>query len=143
MNRLRIAAALLAPGLLAGATASPADYWADPASPWVAERLRIERRERQWADLVVLPSRNAWSQGGPRTWNPQEQNPWANTFGTPAEGRARATPLRPRGAPADLRTVGFRSAVVGQHAAMGRRPAHRRRHRQALPGPVLLNRGRG
>ncbi len=99
MNRLRIAAALLAPGLLAGAAASPADYWADPANPWVVERLRIERQERQWADLVVLPSRNAWSQGGPRTWNPQDQNPWANTFGTPAEGRARVTPLRPRGAP--------------------------------------------
>ena len=99
MNRLRIAAALLAPGLLAGAAASPAQYRADPASPWVVERLRIERQERQWADLVVLPSRDAWAQGGPRTWNPQDQNPWANTFGTPAESRARATPLRPRGAP--------------------------------------------
>jgi hypothetical protein len=71
---------------------SPEEY----ANAWLRERLWQERTERLWTDLVAKPAPRATpAPSGPRTWNPGEQNPWANTYGTPAEAPARATSLRP------------------------------------------------
>jgi hypothetical protein len=94
MNRLHrtqalcacLAGAFCVTGALAG---SPEEY----ANAWLHERLWRERKERLWTDLVARPAPQASAaQPGPRTWNPSEQNPWANTYGTPTESRWQTAP---------------------------------------------------
>ena len=75
--------------LLAGAPAV-ADYWGDYGNAWLGERLQRDRPDRFWTDMVARPAKRAQpASGGPRTWVPHDQNPWANTYGTPAGGVAR------------------------------------------------------
>ncbi len=69
-----------------------ADTYGDYASAWLGERLRHERSP-YWTDMVSRPSWTAEpASRGPRTWDPRDQNPWANTYGTPSEGRWRSAP---------------------------------------------------
>ncbi|MCM2328685.1 MAG: hypothetical protein NDI88_12415 [Lysobacter sp.] len=97
MSRLHRTLALCA--CLAGASAvtgalagSPEDY----ANAWLGERLWRDRPKGSWTDLVARPvAPVSPAASGPRTWNPSEQNPWANTYGTPAEAPPRAARLRP------------------------------------------------
>jgi len=82
-------------GALLGAGSALADYDGDAyGSAWLVERLRYERSSsRYWTDMVSRPS---WAlepaTRGPRSWDPSEQNPWANTYGTPSESRWQTTP---------------------------------------------------
>ena len=84
--------ACLAGGLCAAGTlaATPEDY----ANAWLGERLWRDRPTGLWTELAARPAAPATQ--GPRTWNPGEQNPWANTYGTPAEAQGRATGQRLR-----------------------------------------------
>lgn len=82
-----LAGGLCVTGALAG---SPEDY----ANAWLGERLWRDRPKGLWTDLASRPAYPA--EPGPQTWNPNEQNPWANTYGTPMEAPARATSQRPR-----------------------------------------------
>jgi len=81
-------------GALSGAGNAVADYYGDAyATARLGERLRYERSSRYWTDMLARPS---WSvepaSRGPRSWDPSEQNPWANTYGTPTESRWQAAP---------------------------------------------------
>lgn len=85
-----LAGVAAAAGAFAG---SPEEY----ANAWLGERLRRDRPARMWSDLVARSATSSTpSAEGPRTWNPSEQNPWANAYGTPSEAPAQATSLRPR-----------------------------------------------
>lgn len=95
MNRTQLAiaqCACLAGGLFvtAALAGSPEDY----ANAWLDDRLWRDRPEQPWRDPGARPVAPAVP--GPRTWNPGEQNPWANAFGTPAEAPVRATSRGPR-----------------------------------------------
>lgn len=85
-------AACLAAGLPAAA-----DYRSDYADAWLGESLRRVRPESSWGDLVSRPAK-PFERGpaGPKSWNPREENPWANTYGTPASRPWAGTTLRPR-----------------------------------------------
>ena len=70
------------------------------AGAWIGERLRHERSASYWTDMVSRPYRAPEPAAqGPRTRDPRDQNPWANTYGTPAEGPWRSVPLAPGGRP--------------------------------------------
>ncbi len=99
MNRIfPLARAALFGALLATSGATASDRWNEYASAWAGERLRQDRSGRIWTDMVARPDRSiAWSGQGPQTWDPRDQNPWANTFGTPSENRWRAAEARPWG----------------------------------------------
>jgi hypothetical protein len=84
-------------GALCGAGAAFADYYGNAYSgAWLGEQLRYDRPSAYWTDMVSRPPRHVEpASRGPRTWDARDQNPWANTYGTPAEEPARATSLRP------------------------------------------------
>ena len=88
--RLRRCAVLLA--LAAASLPAAADYWGDYAGAWLGPR-----NPERWTDLVARPARPAaYPSGGPRTWDAYEQNPWANTYGTPSSNPLREPLYRPR-----------------------------------------------
>ena len=81
-------------GALSGAGNAVADYYGDAyATARLGERLRYERSSLYWTDLLARPS---WSvepaSRGPSSWEPSEQNPWANTYGTPTESLWQTAP---------------------------------------------------
>ncbi len=86
---------------LAAATLAAAAGWAqaggnysDYANAWLGEALRGDPRG-DWGDLVSRPAWPTLPKGeGPRTWRPLDQNPWANTFGTPSSARPAWRPAR-------------------------------------------------
>jgi len=46
--------------------------------------------------MVARPSRNGdTSSSGARTWVAENENPWANTYGTPSTSRWRVTKVQP------------------------------------------------
>ncbi len=92
LARLALAAAILA----SGAAGASADAWGDYANARLGEALRRSDAERQWRDLVARPYRHAERlASGPRSWDASQENPWANTFGTPPASRWRSTPAPP------------------------------------------------
>lgn len=97
MNTLpRVARAAAVACLVAGVPAF-ADYRSDYAEAWLGERLRHDRPERFWSDLIARPAKRAEpAAGGPRTWNPHDESPWANTYGTPMSRAWSDTVVRPR-----------------------------------------------
>jgi hypothetical protein len=84
---------------VAFAAASPpsqADYWGDYANAQLGDSLRASRSASFWTDLVARPSRNGEaSSSGARTWVAENENPWANTYGTPSSSRWRVTRAQP------------------------------------------------
>jgi len=100
MNRFpRIASRIAAAAavLLAAGTPALAGGSRDYANAWLGEQLRREIRETFWRDLVARPSRHEQSPApGPRSWQAHDQNPWANTYGTPENNRWRSTVLGSR-----------------------------------------------
>lgn len=90
---VRVAAlAVLVTGLPASA-----DFRDDYASAWLGERLRLDRPDPYWANGVANSAWRGWTPpAGPRTWHPRDENPWANTYGTPAPGAWTPLPRRPR-----------------------------------------------
>jgi hypothetical protein len=78
---------------LSGGGVANADRYGDYASAWLGDALRHERSTPYWTDMVSRPSWTADPAArGPRTWDPRDQNPWANTYGTPSESRGRSAP---------------------------------------------------
>jgi hypothetical protein len=97
MKRLLVTTACL--GALLGAGSAHADYYGEGyASAWIAEGLARDRAGSYWTDMV---SRRSWgaepAPKGPRSWDPRDQNPWANTYGTPSEGPRRGFGAAPSG----------------------------------------------
>jgi hypothetical protein len=87
----RSLATILCLGSLLGGGVALADHGEGYASAWLGERLRDDRPTRYWTDLVSRPARRAEPvPRGPRSWDPHDQNPWANTYGTPSESRWRS-----------------------------------------------------
>lgn len=97
MRLLDPLARAFAAACLAASMSAAADYRSDYIDAWLGERLRSERPERFWSDLVSRPARPVEREAnGPRTWNPRDQNPWANTYGTPMSSGWSETIVRPR-----------------------------------------------
>jgi hypothetical protein len=97
MNRLLVTTAFLA--ALLGAGGAVADYYGEGyGSAWLGERLQRDTSSSYWTDMV---SRRYWTvepaPRGPRSWEPRDQNPWANTYGTPAENPWRGVTVGPSG----------------------------------------------
>jgi hypothetical protein len=77
--------------VLSASVPAAADLWGDYANAWLGPR-----NPERWTDLVARPERPAiYPSSGPRSWDAHEQNPWANTFGTPSGSRWRATTAQP------------------------------------------------
>jgi hypothetical protein len=97
MTRLRhLYATAAALALLAASAPAAADLWGDYANAWLGERLRRDNPDRFWTDLVARPARAVEpASDGPRSWAAQDENPWANTYGTPAGNRKPAMTARP------------------------------------------------
>lgn len=88
--------AFAALALLAACSPAAADYWDDYASAWLGDRLRRDNPDHFWSDLVARPERSVeQTSSGPRSWAAQDENPWANTYGTPMSNRWRAATVRP------------------------------------------------
>lgn len=82
--------------LTAASASASADYWGDYGNAWMGDQVRRDRPERFWTDLVARPAKPPqYPNGGPRSWDADEQNPWANTYGTPSANRWRATTVQP------------------------------------------------
>jgi len=93
LDHLARAAAL---ACLAASMPAAADYRSDYVEAWLGERLRHDRPQSYWSDLVSRPSKRAErGASGPSTWNPLDENPWANTYGTPMSNRWSDTIVRP------------------------------------------------
>ncbi|MBL0140991.1 MAG: hypothetical protein IPP91_02730 [Betaproteobacteria bacterium] len=93
---LPLARAAAAAFLVASAPAA-ADYWGDYGNAWLREQLRRDNADRFWTDLVARPQRPAeYPSTGPRTWVARDENPWANTYGTPMSSAWRVTTTVPR-----------------------------------------------
>lgn len=91
----RLASVALALACLLAGTGAAADYRDEWGNAWLGERLERDRPGSFWTDLVARPPRQpALSGTGPRTWVADDENPWANTFGTPSTSRWRSTNLR-------------------------------------------------
>lgn len=76
--------------LALASTGAVADYWGSYPDAWLADQLARERRASAWTDLLARPARpDAYPYTGPRTWDPRNENPWANTYGTPAPSYGR------------------------------------------------------
>ena len=97
MNRtLHLAGAAFLGAILAAGSAGASGLSGEYIDVWVGVRLRHERPGSLWTDLVARPDRSMAAAGqGPRTWDPSDQNPWANTFGTPTENRWPTTTISP------------------------------------------------
>jgi len=96
MIRLPSLALAAAIALLAANHPAAADHSGDYANAWLGERLRHDRPNAYWTDLISRPAKRAEPpSGGPRTWEPHDQNPWANAYGTPAGNGWRSTGARP------------------------------------------------
>lgn len=94
----RLLATVLCLGFLPGGGDALAGHGDGYASALLGERLRYDRPNAYWTDMVSRPARRAEpAPRGPRSWDPQDQNPWANTYGTPSEGPWRSVPLSPGG----------------------------------------------
>jgi hypothetical protein len=77
--------------LLAASAPAAADYWGNYGSAWLGPR-----NPDRWTDLVARPEGPAtYPTSGPRSWDAHDQNPWANTYGTPSGSRWRAAPDQP------------------------------------------------
>ena len=136
MRTLRSLATAAAVALAMAGPAVQADYWGDYANAQLGESLRASRSASFWTDMVARPSRNGdASPSGARTWVAENENPWANTYGTPV-----AEPLARHEDAAVLPGRGAHVLVLpaGGCALVGRRSPHRRRRHAALPRPVLL-----
>jgi hypothetical protein len=93
LSPLALAVAALA---MASPPSSLADYWGDYANAQLGESLRASRSATFWTDLVARPSRNGEaSSSGARSWVAENENPWANTYGTPSSSRWRVTRAQP------------------------------------------------
>lgn len=104
--RLALAAAGLAVALPVAAQYDSYGYVYGHSTPALAEQLRRDRELAEWRlVLTVRPEyRTAFKRPsyvpapvGPTTWRPQNENPWANAYGTPS-------------------TQGFASSSVQRHA---------------------------
>ncbi len=86
-------------GALCGTGTACADYYGnDYSGARLGEQLRYDRPSSYWTDMVSRPPRYVEpASRGPRTWDARDQNPWANTYGTPSESRWRSVPLAPGG----------------------------------------------
>jgi hypothetical protein len=98
--------------LLLAAASIPAlgDRASDYANTWFAEQLRLESfrygyrdgarevaRERTspWENAALLPQGGA--SNSPRSWDPNNESPWANAYGRPMSNAAwNVTTLRPK-----------------------------------------------
>lgn len=110
LSRLALAAAL---GLAGAAQPVSAQYYGDYANAWLGERLCQDRPASSWRQAYARPSRHHdGASSGPRSWNAYDENPWANTYGTPATGAWRATTTRP----ADGRVVRVCSCYLSADA---------------------------
>ena len=75
---------------------SRADYWGDYAGARLGETLRYSRSEIFWTEMVARPARNGEPPAsGTRSWVAENENPWANTYGTPSSSRWRVTRAQP------------------------------------------------
>jgi len=97
MSPVPLLSRVAAIALLAASIPAAADYWGDYGNAMLGERLRRDRPGSFWTDLVARPANRAeTTAGGPRTWVPYDQSPWANTYGTPAgSGSWPAPPVPP------------------------------------------------
>lgn len=87
-------AAVLA--FLAGSAPAFADSYGDYANAMLGEHMRRDRSHADWRDLVARPSRYAGTRApGPKSWTANDENPWANTYGTPQASNWRTTTLQP------------------------------------------------
>lgn len=92
MKTLQTLTLATAVALAMASPASHADYWGDYANAHLGDSLRASRSASFWTDMVARPSRNGEaSTSGARTWVAENENPWANTYGTPAQSRWRVT----------------------------------------------------
>ena len=99
MSRLEPLARAAAIVLLAASASAAADYRGDYANAWLGERLSRGRHDPYWTDLIARPGLRAEnSSGGPRTWVPHDQSPWANAYGTPMSNAWRSTSALPHSA---------------------------------------------
>ena len=75
---------------------SRADYWGDYANAQMGESYRYSLSGSFWTDMVARPARTGESStSGARSWVAENENPWANTYGTPSASRWRVTRTRP------------------------------------------------
>lgn len=96
MRTLRSLATAAAVALAMAGPAVQADYWGEYANAQLGESLRASRSASFWTDMVARPSRNGdASPSGARTWVAENENPWANTYGTPVQSRWRVTRTQP------------------------------------------------
>ena len=96
MKTLRSLATAAAVALAMAGPAVQADYWGEYANAQLGESLRASRSASFWTDMLARPSRNGEaSPSGARTWVAENENPWANTYGTPAPSRWRVTRAPP------------------------------------------------
>jgi len=95
MNRLQLLARVAAIAMAAASGPVVADYWGDYGNAWLGDQPRRDEPERFWTDLVARPPRTEYPSSSVRTWDAHNENPWANTYGTPSGSRWRATTVRP------------------------------------------------